>query len=54
MKQDENKIQTIKGYIERAVPDIARKCGCSQDEVVKVVGDAVEEYKLKNSRFQYV
>lgn len=32
----------IKNYITRAVPDIARKCGCKQDEVWQCMHEIIE------------
>ena len=29
----EEQINEVRGYIERAIPDIARKCGVKSDEV---------------------
>lgn len=29
--------EVIKGYIERAIPDIARKCGTDNLKVIKVI-----------------
>ena len=33
----------VMSYIERSVPDIARKCNCSQDDVIAVMRYFVNE-----------
>lgn len=38
----------IKDYITRMVPDIARKCGCKEDEVISAMGSFVADYTYKH------
>ena len=38
----------IKDYITRMVPDIARKCGCKDDEVISAMGSFVADWTFKH------
>ena len=35
--------EEIKGYILRAIPDIARKCNVKVDKVIKIIKEIVNE-----------
>lgn len=45
-----NKNEDMVGYIQRAVPDIARKCGCSQHLVWLAMYALSEDYYRKNKK----